>query len=139
MRTQLLNVYVDDLAKGLNPASARLEFYVRDAGALVRREAELQANGSLAPLFYAFGLITVEELHAADPYATVLDTNFVSWLSETVQEAVRTAEQHELLKGRIRKYRDTLQDKFHLSAVQVRVVCGRHGPLAGHCLACMHK
>ena len=74
----------------------------------------------MAPLFYAFGLITVEELHAADPSSTVLDTNFVSWLQETVQEAVRTAEQHELLKGRIRKYRDTLQHRFQLSAVQVR-------------------
>lgn len=116
---QLLNAFVDDLAKGLSPSPAKLEFFVRDSGALVKREAELQASGSLAPLFYAFGLITVEELHAADPASTVLDTNFVSWLQETVQEAVRTAEQHELLKGRIRKYRDTLQDRFQLSAVQV--------------------
>lgn len=116
---QVLNAYVDDLAKGLSPPPAHLEFYVREAGALMKREAELPATGSLAPLFYAFGLITAEELQAADPYATVQDTNFLSWLQETVHEAVRTAEQHELLKWRIRKYRDTLQEKFSLAAVQV--------------------
>ncbi|KAG2489643.1 hypothetical protein HYH03_011922 [Edaphochlamys debaryana] len=116
---QVLNAYVDDLAKGLSPSPARLEFYVREAGALMKREAELPATGSLAPLFYAFGLITAEELQASDPYAAVQDTNFLSWLQETVHEAVRTAEQHELLKWRIRKYRDTLQEKFSLAAVQV--------------------
>ncbi|GLI69251.1 hypothetical protein VaNZ11_013828, partial [Volvox africanus] len=116
---QVLNAYVDDLAKGLSPPPARLEFYVREAGALMKREAELPDTGSLAPLFFAFGLITAEELQAADPYATVQDTNFLSWLQETVHEAVRTAEQHELLKWRIRKYRDTLQEKFSLTAVQV--------------------
>jgi hypothetical protein len=115
---------VDDLAKGLSPPPARLEFYVREAGALMKREAELPATGSLAPLFYAFGLITAEELQAADPYANVLDTNFLSWLQETVHEAVRTAEQHELLKWRIRKYRDTLQEKFSLAAVQASALAG---------------
>lgn len=117
---QVLNAYVDDIAKGLIPSPAKLEFYVRDTGALVKREAELPGHGSLAPLFYAFGLISVEQLNAADPYVNVLDTNFLGWLQETVLEAVRTAEQHEVLKWRIRKYRDVLQEKFALQSVQVR-------------------
>lgn len=116
----MLNAYVDDIAKGTSPNPAKLEFYVRDAGALVKREAELPGHGSLGPLFYAFGLISVEALNASDPYANVMDTNFLGWLQETVQEAVRTAEQHEVLKWRIRKYRDVLQEKFALQSVQVR-------------------
>lgn len=117
---QVLNAYVDDIAQGMSPNPAKLEFYVRDAGALVKREAELPGHGSLGPLFYAFGLISVEALNASDPYANVMDTNFLGWLQETVQEAVRTAEQHEVLKWRIRKYRDLLQEKFALQSVQVR-------------------
>ncbi len=53
-------------------------------------EAELPANGSLGPLFYAFGLITREQLlDGMGSYGTHdRDTNFVQWLQETVQDAV---------------------------------------------------
>ncbi|MEW5302018.1 MAG: hypothetical protein WDW36_004831 [Sanguina aurantia] len=116
---QMLNVYVDSLARRDTPSPARLEFYVREAGALLKRQAELPTSGSLAPLFYAFNLISVEELRTSDPSAAAADTNFLSWLHETVQEAVRTAGQHEELKAVIRKHRDTMHSKFHLTAVLV--------------------
>lgn len=115
----MLNVYVDSLNRRDTPSPARLEFYVRESGALLKRQAELPTSGSLAPLFYAFNLISVEELRTSDPSAAAADTNFLSWLHETVQEAVRTAGQHEELKLVIRKHRDTMHSKFHLTAILV--------------------
>ncbi len=54
-------------------------------------ELELPANGSLGPLFYAFGLITREELlSGTGSYGEdTNDTNFLQWLQETVKDAVR--------------------------------------------------
>ena len=41
-----------------------LSFFVLDRQALRRVEADLPAQGSLGPLFHAFGLISREELQA---------------------------------------------------------------------------
>ena len=68
---QLLNGYVDVLGRGGRAEGARLEFWVSEAGALARLEAELPPHGSLGPLFYAFGLISAEDLRSgAGTYAT---------------------------------------------------------------------
>lgn len=59
----MLNVYVDALAHGRTLDGSLLEFWVKDdAAQLIRVEAQLPAFGSLGPLFYAFNLITQEEL-----------------------------------------------------------------------------
>lgn len=47
------------------------------------------------------------------------DTNFLSWLSETVSSAVRTADQHEALKQAIRAELAAVESRFNLIAVQV--------------------
>ena len=58
---QLLNAYCDALAGGRRPAAARLKFWVREGESeLAAVQAELSANGSLAPLFRAFGLTIAE-------------------------------------------------------------------------------
>jgi hypothetical protein len=62
---QALNVYADQLSQGLRPQAAQLTFYVRQGGdddGLGQVSAELPSYGSLGPLFYAFGLISEEEL-----------------------------------------------------------------------------
>lgn len=46
-------------------------------------------------------------------------TDFLEWLSFTVNEALRAAEQHESLKRVIREMRASLEDKFSLAAIQV--------------------
>lgn len=117
----MLNVYVDSLARRDTPNPARLEFYVRESGELLKRQAELPSSGSLATLFFAFDLISVDQLRASGPNAAVADTNFLAWLHETVQEAVRTAGQHEDLKKQVRKHRDAMQVKFQLTSVTVRM------------------
>jgi hypothetical protein len=96
------------------------------------RAAELPSSGSLAPLFYAFGLITADQLSASDPSLTVLDTNFLGWLQETVQEAVSTAEQHEMLKNKIRRLRDQMGEKYSLTSILV----GENSPHACGLAAC---
>ena len=48
------------------------------------------------------------------------DTNFLQWLSETVAEAARTADQHEALKRAIRELRVSVEARFGLASVQVR-------------------
>ena len=70
-RPQVLNAYVDALGRGGAPAGARVEFWVPEAGALARLEADLPPHGSLGPLFYAFGLISAADLRSgAGTYAT---------------------------------------------------------------------
>ena len=43
----------------------------------------------------------------------------MEWLSETVAEAARTADQHEALKRLIRELRASVEARFRLAAVQV--------------------
>jgi len=62
---------VDELGRGAAPSGARVEFWVTEAGALARLEADLPPHGSLGPLFFAFGLISAEDLRSgAGTYAT---------------------------------------------------------------------
>ncbi|KAK9846014.1 hypothetical protein WJX81_008468 [Elliptochloris bilobata] len=118
---KLLNGYVDALGHGARVDGARMEFWVLEAGALAYLEADLPPHGSLGPLFYAFGLISAEDLRSgAGTYATGQgDTNFLLWLSETVASAVRTAEQHEVLKQAVRAELAAVESRFDLAAVQV--------------------
>ena len=59
---QALNNYVGSSAKRQVQQSVPISFWVREDDSFVKVEAELPSHGSLGPLFYAFGLITDEEL-----------------------------------------------------------------------------
>jgi len=118
-RVQVLNVYLDALAQGLTPTSATVEFWVKDRDQLSSLQALLPSSGSLGPLFYAFDLISEAELQAGTGRAERADVDFLQWLRDTVEEAVRTAEQHETLKHRIRALRASTEHKFGLASLQV--------------------
>lgn len=119
--SQNLNAFIDDLSQGRAPRYTRLEFYVRDGPQLRRVEATLGGQGGVAPLLYAFGLISAEELQASDSsgLGSGVDTNFLDWLREQVQDAVRTADKHDVLKWHIRRLKNSLEERFQLAAVQV--------------------
>lgn len=117
---QLLNVYVDQLASKRALRPSRLEFFVHDSEGLENPRkitAQLSSNGSLSPLFHAFGLIDAQELEKTGTTSSQ-DIQLLRWLSLTVQEAVTTAERHEQLKLRIRKLRGDVEKAFCLSSVQ---------------------
>lgn len=94
----------------------RLEFFVREDTSLRKVVVQL-ASGSLGPLFFAFGLITADQLQASDSQPS--DTNFLGWLKDQVQDAVRTAEKHEALKWHIRRLKSMLEEQYLLVAVNV--------------------
>ena len=77
-------------------------------------------SGSLAPLFYAFGLISEQQLQEDQAIngGGAIDVNFLVFLREQVNEAVKTAERHDALKISIRKLRAGLEERYSLSAVQ---------------------
>lgn len=115
-----LNNYVDHLSRGLAPPAATLEFYIKNGDRLSRVDSKLGCDGSLGPLFLAFGLITEDQL---DDFISCSrsgsdDTNFLEWLKDTVDEAVRIAEQHESLRQRTRELRASLEYRYRLASLQ---------------------
>lgn len=128
---QRLNNYVDEMSHGRVPKSTTLEFFVRDGPAHRSVQAQLTPSGSLSPLFFAFGLISADELERGGGVSSASDTHFLSWLKDQVQEAVRTAEQHDMMKWRIRKLRAAFEEKYDLAAVQVRPAGGARSGRGG--------
>lgn len=61
---QLLNSYVDELQRRGKVTSATVKFWVIEDGRLTQTTAELPTCGSLGPLFYAFSLISADELQS---------------------------------------------------------------------------
>eukprot|EP00798_Chlamydomonas_sp_ICE-L_P005810 gene5810-6097_t len=116
-----LNVYLEHLSSGRMPEPVRLDFYSSDGTPELKRvQAQLLSGGALEPLFYAFGLISEDELAAAGGNGiSVGDTDFLRWLQGQVAEAVRTAEQHEMLKWHVRSARTEMEEKYRLISVQV--------------------
>eukprot|EP00983_Pelagomonas_calceolata_P052537 1142877-Pelagomonas_calceolata.AAC.8 len=117
--TQRLNNYVDELAKNRQPKPTTLEFFVRDGTQLKRLQAQLTPSGSLAPLFFAFELISADDLANVGGVSSADDTNFLAWLKDQVSEAVRTAERHDVMKWHIRRLKSSFEEKYGLAAVQV--------------------
>lgn len=115
---------MEQVARGITPRSQNVEFWVKDGERLLKVDALLPSSGSLGPLFFAFGLITEEELQAGTGRADVSDTNFLDWLRQTVNEAVKMAEQHESLKQRIRELRANIEHKYSLASLQVGAAGG---------------
>jgi hypothetical protein len=130
-----LNSYVEQVARGITPRSTNVEFWVKDGEHLTRIDALLPSTGSLGPLFYAFSLITEEELKAGTGRDDVADTNFLEWLRDTVFEAVKIAEQHESLKLRIRESRANIEYKYQLASLQVRAGVWLQGGVVKYAIA----
>ncbi len=61
---QRLNAYVDELQRSGRVQPSGVDFWVLEDSRLTKISAELPGYGSLGPLFYAFGLISTEELQA---------------------------------------------------------------------------
>lgn len=118
---QKLNNYVDELAKQRQPKPATLEFFVRDGTRLKPLKAQLTPSGSLAPLFFAFGLMSADDLANEGGVSSADDTNFLAWLQDQVSEAVRTAERHDVMKWHIRRLKSSFEEKYGLASVQVCV------------------
>ncbi|EIE20645.1 hypothetical protein COCSUDRAFT_18360 [Coccomyxa subellipsoidea C-169] len=118
---QLLNSYVDELQRRGKVQTAAVKFWVIEDGRLTQISAELPSYGSLGPLFFAFNLISADEMQSgAGSYISSQDsTGFLEWLSFTVKEALRASEQHESMKRVFRELRASLEDKFALAAIQV--------------------
>uniref|UniRef100_A0A7S3QVQ9 DUF4460 domain-containing protein n=1 Tax=Dunaliella tertiolecta TaxID=3047 RepID=A0A7S3QVQ9_DUNTE len=114
-----LNNYVDELAKNRQPKPTTLEFFVRDGTQLKRLQAQLTPSGSLAPLFFAFELISADDLANVGGVSSADDTNFLAWLKDQVSEAVRTAERHDVMKWHIRRLKSSFEEKYGLAAVQI--------------------
>ncbi|GBF90996.1 hypothetical protein Rsub_03851 [Raphidocelis subcapitata] len=122
-----LNAYVERMGRGYPPGALHLDFWVREpsAGGLVPVSADLPPGGALEPLFFCFGLITEEELSAGlsrgggGGSRGGVDTGFITWLRDTVGEAVALAERHEDLKTRIREARADIEHRHGLGALQV--------------------
>jgi hypothetical protein len=117
---QALNAYADLLAAGQRPEPVRLDFFARaDGGALEPVAAELPGHGSLAPLFFAFGLISAEELAAAaGAGAGERDgRDLFQWLGGVAAEAAQAAGAHDALKRAARALRAELEAAHGLAAV----------------------
>ena len=59
---QILNHYIDCVSTGRPVSQHKLQFAVLEVSHISSLEVNLTANGSLAPLFHAFGLISAEDL-----------------------------------------------------------------------------
>lgn len=130
----------------------QLEFYVREdptfstssssnGTSFSRIEASLSNRGSLAPLFLAFGLITLDQAeqieaaqHAAFSRAAAAhgndgeyangdessindDRDLYQWLKDIVSDAVATADQHESMRMTVRDFKMELEGTYSLAGV----------------------
>jgi len=90
-----------------------------------RPQCELPAHGSLGPLFYAFGLITLDDLRnglgdVADAKGGQEDQrDFVEWLSGTIKDAVAQAAQHERLRQRVRETVSEMERTYSLLSLEL--------------------
>ena len=119
-----LNGYVDALSRDEAVQPATLMFYIKEADGLVPLEAVLPKHGSLGPLFYAFGLITEDELSSGvgqvgQAPADADNIDFLHWLSRTAQEAIVAAQSHESRKIQIQAERQAIVETHALSSLEL--------------------
>lgn len=119
-------MYADSISKGLTPDATSLKFYVRAAdGDFKIVRVDLDANGSLAPLFLAFGLITPEEaaeFFDVDSLKEVVDADnkdLFEWLSSIAEQAANAGEEHDRLKRLVRLSRQEIEEKYGLASISL--------------------
>jgi hypothetical protein len=120
-----LNVYADQLSKGLIPDPARLEFYIKEGGGIFSQVlTSLPGTASLSPLFFSFGLITEEEaLRDAAAVASFTGVNdgrdLFTWLSAVAEEAALAADQHDAMKREVRLLRSDLEEHYGFAPLDI--------------------
>ncbi|KAK9861347.1 hypothetical protein WJX84_007981 [Apatococcus fuscideae] len=119
---KVLNSYLDELASSSHSHAAQVTFWVKtaDGAGCEKVDAKLPAFGSLGPLFYAFGLISQEDLRNGSGCLTdgVQDgRNVVAWLGETVVQALEAAIQHTARQKAIRALSASIKERFQLSDI----------------------
>lgn len=118
---QLLNGYLDDVASNVMPKPVSLAFWVNQNDDLHQVAVDLLENGSLAPLFFAFNLISEEEFLASRQSTSQTNQDLLDWLKTTVEQALDTADQHYALKTRISEVRAQTEERYQLSEIKVMV------------------
>jgi len=120
-----LNVYADQLSKGLIPDPARLEFYVKQGeGIFSQVLTSLAGTASLSPLFYSFGLITEEEaLRDARGVASFTGASdgrdLFEWLSAVAEEAALAADNYDAKKREVRFLKSDLEEQYGFAALDI--------------------
>ncbi|KAL3152625.1 hypothetical protein ABBQ32_001640 [Trebouxia sp. C0010 RCD-2024] len=121
--TQVLNHYIDCRSKGQTLIHRRICFHIANASRIRTLEVDLPANGSLVPLFTAFGLISAAEINTYQPVSGTgcsteeSDVDFLQWLSTTVAQAAKSAEEHEVLCATSQSLIASIENQFKLSHV----------------------
>lgn len=113
-------MYADSLSKGLVPNPTSLLFFVkRPDGTLGQIEADLDIEGSLAPLFIAFGLITLKEASQIFPSSEIEnnDKDLFEFLSNTAEEAAAAGQNHDELKRTVRNLRRDLEARYGFASI----------------------
>lgn len=142
---KILNVYCDSLASGGVVQEARVTFLVKrpisENGAapgdkkshksayassldgseqLQRIDAVLPAHGSLAPLLFAFGLLS-DDLYSAEATETPgkRDATLVTWLQSMVRDALAAAEGAEMARAALESEMEAMRTEYNLTSVKV--------------------
>ena len=113
-----LNGFVDTVRDRGRVSAVTLHFSVQRGLDLEPVTVELPRTGSLRPLYVAFGLGASADDESGDAPP---DVSLLDWLAETVRDAVRTSEEHNLLKTAIREKLASIEREFGLGAVALAV------------------
>jgi len=120
---QKLNAYVDCLSKREETQATELEFFVRrDEETFSRITVSLDRNGSLAPLFLSFGLLTpsqVEYYHLQASNSSDDPFGLIGWLQQVISDASDASRQYEELKNTNTAIRDQIEEKFGIQAIDL--------------------
>lgn len=111
---------MDDVANDIQPQSVSLDFWAKSGDEMRAVHVELSESGSLAPLFFAFGLVSKEEYLESRDSSAHADQDLLEWLREMVDQAVEVADKHYALKTRINEARALLETKYELAEIQVK-------------------
>lgn len=123
-----MNRYLDDVANSVRPEPVSLDFWAKTNGELHQVTVDLVENGSLAPLFFAFNLMSEEEFLASRQSSSQTNQDLLDWLKATVEHALETADQHYALKTKISAVRAQMEEKYQLAEIQVDIQSSVNAP-----------
>jgi hypothetical protein len=114
---------VDCLSKREETQATELEFFVRrDEETFSRITVSLDRNGSLAPLFLSFGLLTPSQVEYYDLQTSNSNDDpfgLIDWLQQVISDASDASRQYEELKNANTAIRDQLEEKFGIQAIDL--------------------